>query len=875
MQKWRKCLFAPLLAVIASLLLVLPVTAVLYRAPLTILEANGTAYTMLSGSVLAGNQWMADNGFMKASALDTRVETLGGVARPHLVVDDRILFATAVPANSQTNLFFTTGNSDLASMDIVVGYNGYITTPDAAALELGNYFEFEHSGYVDTIGGADTNLVFKDAAFRTYMSAPTDITSEIATLYEGAFPVVAAVNGGTDPGDVVNHTVDLPAGIVAGNLILIFFAVDGDPAITFPAGDWTEVFQQTGNSLVRFGVWYRVADGTEGASIVVVTDVAEDASYTSYRITGHGDIVEGGVAATANDANPNPPNLAPTWGAQNTLWFASVGYNDGPTIINAYPANYTDGRSDRAARGTAVGVGTARRELNAAAENPGTFTLSAPQWWVANTIAVSPQPAFDGTNVVTATGVASGEHTVTTVAGVMALGTGDALHFDRNVNSNVDSGVIYNAQAKLWVSLWFRPDRDFPTAPTENWYLFSKYIDANNYYYLYLQTGGRIYFTYRQGGVLKWNFNTPQNTWTAGTWYHILASSGQAIGGGAASNGVRLRVDNGAAATSADMTAVINGGNFTLGQREPGGTSLTTFDGYIANVTVGTDDLTAAEETALYNGSAPGDETDYWYMDEGVGVVINSYGSAANNGTAGAATSWDTLTYSGGQTGRPSDFWIQIDSDRWASSLDGVSVFDNANNWLWNQNNVMPHIDYITQEVSSVQTIWYQPVTMIIGTALPDRAGATQNGAITWGANPAGVTVTLGGITAGTQPMPGAVAETPTRDILPEAPASDWFIEPDVSGTLLTNPLRPFVTLLSDTTTLTERQAWTWLGIAFVLAVLMLTAKSVRGHHAITGVATGVAVGACVAQTIFPLWTVVFVVVSIILGAVAERSPSL
>ena len=151
----------------------------------------------------------------------------------------------------------------------------------------------------------------------------------------------------------------------------------------------------------------------------------------------------------------------------------------------------------------------------------------------------------------------------------------------------------------------------------------------------------------------------------------------------------------------------------------------------------------------------------------------------------------------------------------------------------------------------------------------------SNNGTFTWGTTPAGVAVSLSSLVAESQPSIGATEEDVTRDILPEAGSSDWFVEPDVSESLLNNPLRPFVTILSDTTTLTERQAWTWLGIAFVLFVLVLSAFSVKGHYIISGVATGVAMGACIAMTIFPLWALVFIIVAIALGAVSERSPSL
>jgi hypothetical protein len=161
---------------------------------------------------------------------------------------------------------------------------------------------------------------------------------------------------------------------------------------------------------------------------------------------------------------------------------------------------------------------------------------------------------------------------------------------------------------------------------------------------------------------------------------------------------------------------------------------------------------------------------------------------------------------------------------------------------------------------------------------MPDRsADATENhGAITWGSNPVGISVELGPL-MGESSTPSFIDDPDTQDVLPGAASSDWYVPPDigVGGSLLTNPLRPFVLILSDTTTLTERQAWVLLGIAFVLLVLVITAKTVRGHHIITGIATGAAIGLCVVQTIFPFYSIIFIIASIFVGAVAERSQSL
>lgn len=395
---------AILLGLVAVLLASMPVlAAVAYRAAYTIVESGGTAYTMLPTSVLVDNQWLADNGFIEADALDTRIETLGGLIRPHMVATNKTLTSVAVPANSQTNLYFTTANSDLASLDIITGSDGYITIDDDDTLELGSDFEIEQLGYVDTDVGADKNLVYKEDAFRTYIDGATNITTNFG------FPQVEAVNGGNNIVAGPNHTVPLPAGIVAGDLLLVFFAADitgVTPLITFPneGVDWIQLFETEVAGAVNFAVAYRIADGGEGANIVVTTSQNDCSAYTTYRISGYSGVPEVPAAATGSSANPNPPSLTPSWGASDTLWFACQG-NDHLDQVTVYPTDYTDGRNDWGNHANGCGVGTARRELNAVSEDPGTFTLAAGEEWVANTIAIRPVE-------ITATGIASGEHTV-------------------------------------------------------------------------------------------------------------------------------------------------------------------------------------------------------------------------------------------------------------------------------------------------------------------------------------------------------------------------------------------------------------------------------------------------------------------------------
>ena len=194
----KKLSKAILLSLVAVLLISMPVlAAVAYRASYTIVESGGTAYDMLAVSELVNNQWLADNGFMESDALDTRIETLGGAVKPHMVATNKTLTAVAVPASSQTNLYFTTANSDLA-MNVITGYSGYITTLDSENLELGDSFEVEVSGYIFTTldDYVDRNLVWKEDAFKLYISAEGSIKAEIT----GGNSVTAT---GIDSGDMI------------------------------------------------------------------------------------------------------------------------------------------------------------------------------------------------------------------------------------------------------------------------------------------------------------------------------------------------------------------------------------------------------------------------------------------------------------------------------------------------------------------------------------------------------------------------------------------------------------------------------------------------------------------------------------------------
>jgi hypothetical protein len=229
-----------------------------------------------------------------------------------------------------------------------------------------------------------------------------------------AFPSTLSITQTSFASDATAHLVAMPAVVDADDLLIILFSSDGTPTITNPTG-WT---QKLNNSASDGSVLVTCKDAVgneDGTTVDVVTSVGEHAAAQVYRISAWGgDVVadvEISTSATGSSPNPDPDSLTPTWGAKDTLWIALAGLGT-ERAATAYPTNYTDGTSTLS--GGAGGVGTrtamhtARRQLNAVSDDPGTFTLEATAVWRAATLAIepaeAPPPAEANTMMMTGVG---------------------------------------------------------------------------------------------------------------------------------------------------------------------------------------------------------------------------------------------------------------------------------------------------------------------------------------------------------------------------------------------------------------------------------------------------------------------------------------
>jgi len=214
----------------------------------------------------------------------------------------------------------------------------------------------------------------------------------------GDYPAVAATNTSVNNTNGTSHTVNLPSGISSGNLLIVIFGFRGgtNQTITWPSG-YASFFRADQSTNVGVAAAYRQADGTEGTTITVTTSANARTSHNSYRITGAADPAvraPESINSNGNNANPNPASLTPTGGAKDFLWIALEVNNAGTTTITGWPTSYTGGIQANGSSQNST-TGSAVRQLNAASEDPGTFTISSSIAWAAGTLVVHPAASVD------------------------------------------------------------------------------------------------------------------------------------------------------------------------------------------------------------------------------------------------------------------------------------------------------------------------------------------------------------------------------------------------------------------------------------------------------------------------------------------------
>lgn len=218
--------------------------------------------------------------------------------------------------------------------------------------------------------------------------------------------ITASVNGAQD----TSHTVDFPSTVNVDDLLIMincFWYQDQDP--TGPSG-WTQIFydaeSQTSNRLT-LNIYAKKADGTEDGGTWGFTSVNNTTRATQiYRISGWGGTLadDVDVSASTNEGSstsPDPASVTAGWGSDDNLFIEVTGLIDDNGQLTSASANYTNlTQTDDTGGGSnqQCSLGTARRELAASSDDPGTMTVDQSERWSAMTIVIKPAAASGTVN---------------------------------------------------------------------------------------------------------------------------------------------------------------------------------------------------------------------------------------------------------------------------------------------------------------------------------------------------------------------------------------------------------------------------------------------------------------------------------------------
>lgn len=188
------------------------------------------------------------------------------------------------------------------------------------------------------------------------VSAPTISGSPVTSTFAGT-----------------SGSVSLPGSISANDLLLIFWANDGgdvDPAISG--------FTQLDSGNDYHAVFGKKASGSEGATVGATLSSSENVVCIAVRIAASEWSQDLADVETVYSSDNDPPELTPSGGAADYLFFASTGQNNGQDIAS-WPTGYSNQTETKSGTGggdASVAMST-KGTTSASSENPSTYAWTS------------------------------------------------------------------------------------------------------------------------------------------------------------------------------------------------------------------------------------------------------------------------------------------------------------------------------------------------------------------------------------------------------------------------------------------------------------------------------------------------------------------
>lgn len=408
------------------------------------------------------------------------------------------------------------------------------------------------------------------------------------------------------------------------------------------------------------------------------------------------------------------------WNMTYTGWDLLFGEHSCPTFVSSYPPGYDRGQLPEVAMGPsyAVQVCVAYNTSIISSENPGSYTLSPSTNARAFTIAIKgsePDTYFVGKDNTFYIYPNSGNieagffsNVTCNVSASIPTGEHNVTFWATGSTYGLDVDGV-TKQSKAQGTYDYVPDT------SDNWVLNMSYFDS---YKQYTVGGGgseTLYENYTAGSSSYALYN---NIWLGQSFNSSIPHSISKVGLDLIKSGSP-------------------GGNLTVSVRAVDGSGLPTGSDLCGgNIT-----CSSIGGHAFYN------------------ITFGSSYSLSANTTYAIVSRALSANVSNNL------MWYYISSDAYPR---GMTLYSSNNGTSWSSGALA---DYNFKEYgggsggTEVLKLWYEPVTIISGSSLPDRSGCSHTGTINWGSNPSGLGISLGGI----QPFSAYTATgSSPEDIVPE-----------------------------------------------------------------------------------------------------------
>ena len=783
----KRIISSVLLGVLLLTLVAVPVLAA-YYAYLTVEEEDGNAYEELAVICSRNITQLVDYDLMTSTGLDSRVLTGSAEALPHMLSEDKILFVTDLAAYEEKTLIFYLGATSLSSFPIVLGHDGYLTTPDDAELELTYVMELLVSGYFDSSLGVDKNILYKEDAYKVWISGADELS--VAGLSAGDVEEWTMTYGSFTTGI---HTVYVISNGLAAYLYIDNFEVAKDTENLYQSSN-TQVYSAEG--FTYYWPYARASFYAEGKYWAFYRKAASEDIFYKTSADGSAWSSEYTISAVGGDTNHG-------FG----IWFR------GDYMHIVYGARATGQDYVRYRRGDPASNSTI--SWSAAWQN---IPLTS-----VDRIANEAQVAVDSSGYPYV--LYQDQFSLTTRSYVTKSSTNDGT----------------------WVTAGGYPFEVVATTPYQHAESITAYPNSNKIYILYGQdnvSDSTVYLYGRYYNGTSWG----------GSGELVRDGTPYTVGG---FNAVADDDDNLYIVWNEDDKVYLR-------IRYAGGTF-----GSVVEVAAG------SSPSVAYNSN-----TDHVYII----YVVAGYVKAAVLTEAGLVTGY-TLFNPGGTSGAhlsatPYGDHIGIMyKTTTGNTQHGYLQFpyvwnDNANNWTWMENNVMPYATDLVMGIDGETVLEYEPDSIILGTVMPDESGSSHPATITWGSNPSGVTASLAAFADEDEagpPFEGTVPGlTAPPDVVGPTGQPGWTAD---IPSLVSHPLYPLVDVISGVTGIPAKLIWI-LGATLLVAAAMLISFRYAPHQLITVFIGGGLSAFFYGMEIYPFWVIFIFAVMGIAVIIGERSPT-